>query len=222
KPADIGSFGRFYALVIGEQNYKSLTSLSTPRKDAESVAKVLNDRYGFKVRLLEDAKREDIMRALNAFKNELTDTDNLLIYYAGHGTLDEVNQRGHWLPTDADNGDTTNWIDNTTLTDILNLMKARGVLVVADACYAGMLLRSDATSMTIDIQMLRTKRSRTALTSGGVEPVIDDAGNGHSVFANALLDALNTNDGILDAQQLLLMIRARVTEEAYARHVNQQ
>jgi hypothetical protein len=222
KPKDIGSFGRFHALVIGEQNYTSLTTLSTPRKDAESIAKVLAERYGFTVRLLEDVKREDIMRALNALKNQLTDTDNLLIYYAGHGTLDAVNQRGYWLPKDAENADTTNWIDNTTLTDILNLMKARGVLVVADACYAGMLLRSDATSMTIDIQMLRSKRSRTALTSGGVEPVIDDAGNGHSVFANAFLEALTSNDGILDAQQLLLMIRARVTEEAYARHVNQQ
>jgi hypothetical protein len=221
-PKDIGSFGRFHALVIGVQNYTSLTPLRTPRKDAESIAKVLAERYGFTVRLLEDVKREDIMRALNALKNQLTDTDNLLIYYAGHGTLDEVNQRGYWLPKDADNADTTNWIDNTALTDILNLMKARGVLVVADACYAGMLMRSDATSMTIDIQMLRSKRSRTALTSGGVEPVIDDAGNGHSVFANAFLEALSSNDGVLDAQQLLLMIRARVTEEAYARHVNQQ
>jgi hypothetical protein len=221
-PTDTGSFGKFYALVIGVQNYISLTSLKTPRSDAEAVAKVLKERYGFNVRLLEDPKREDIMRALNAFKNQLTETDNLLIYYAGHGAVDEVNERGHWLPADAENADTTNWIDTTALTDILNLMKARGVLVVADACYAGMLLRSDATSMTIDVKLLSTKRSRTALTSGDVEPVIDDAGNGHSVFANALLDALNTNDGILEAQQLLLMIRARVTEEAYARHVTQQ
>jgi uncharacterized protein len=221
-PTDTGSFGRFHALVIGVQNYASLTSLSTPLKDAGTVAGILKERYGYNVRLLEDPKRDDIMRALNALKNQLTDTDNLLIYYAGHGTVDEVNERGHWLPADAENGDTTNWIDTTALTDILNLMKARGVLVVADACYAGMLLRSDATSMTIDMKMLSSKRSRTALTSGDVEPVIDDAGNGHSVFANAFIDALNTNDGVLEAQQLLLLIRARVTEEAYARHVKQQ
>ena len=34
--------------------------------------------------------------------NGLTENDNFLLYYAGHGELDTVNDRGHWLPVDAD------------------------------------------------------------------------------------------------------------------------
>lgn len=221
EPSGLAAFGRYFALVIGIQNYTSLQPLSTPLNDARDIAGILEKRYGFDVRLLEDATRADIMRALNTFKNQLTETDNLLIYYAGHGDLDELNSRGHWLPRDADSDDSTNWVPNTAITDILNHMKARGVLVVSDSCYAGALLRSNATSMTVDVEILRRKRSRTALTSGGLAPVLDNGHNGHSVFANALIDALNSNAGVLDAQQLLLQIRAKVAEAAMKQRVEQ-
>ena len=45
--------------------------------------------------------RERCVSALNEFRGKLTEADNLLIYYAGHGTLEEKNQRGYWLPVDA-------------------------------------------------------------------------------------------------------------------------
>jgi hypothetical protein len=220
-PSDRSGFGSFHALVIGIDNYEHLQPLATPRRDAEVIAKLLAEQYGFTVTSLPDATREQIMRALNTLNGRLTDADNLLIYYAGHGQLDQLNTRGNWLPKDADSTDTTNWIPNTAITDILNHMRARGVLVVADSCYAGTLLRSDVTSMTVDVEILRRKRSRTALTSGGLEPVLDDGSNGHSVFANAFIDALQKNSGVLDAQQLLLQIRAKVAEAANERNVEQ-
>ena len=46
------------------------------------------------------------------------------------------------------------------------------------------------------------RRSRTALVSGGLEPVLDSGGAGHSVFAKAFLDILRENDGVIEGQAL--------------------
>ncbi len=101
------------------------------------MSQVLHDDYGFDVVMLLDPDRYAILSALNKLRQSLTDKDNLLIYYAGHGVLDSVNQRGNWLPVDAEPDSTANWISNIQITDILNAMAARQILVVADSCYLG-------------------------------------------------------------------------------------
>ncbi len=81
-------FGRYHALVIGNNDYQNLPKLETAVGDAEAVAQVLKQNYGFEVRLMRNATRADILRALNKYRADLTDDDNLLVYYAGHGWLD--------------------------------------------------------------------------------------------------------------------------------------
>jgi hypothetical protein len=220
------SFGRYHALVIGNNNYEFMNPLATARNDARVIGRLLEERYGFIVTRLEDATRNEIMTALNTLRQTLTEEDNLLIYYAGHGTLDEANDRGHWQPVDAKPEDTTAWLSNTSLTDLLTIMAARHVLVIADSCYSGALTRSSATSLrsgqtaaqrAADVIALNKKRSRTALASGGLAPVLDMGRGGHSVFAGALIDALNSNVDVLDGQRLMLQIRAHVAQAAYDR-----
>lgn len=58
------------------------------------------------------------------------------------------------------------------------------------------------------------KRSRTAIVSGGLEPVEDRGRNGHSVFANALLNALQENGEVLDGQSLFQLVSRPVVLEA--------
>jgi hypothetical protein len=227
-PAD---FGNYHALVIGNNHYKSLKPLQTARSDAEAVAEILRTKYGFKVTPLYDAHRYQILDTLNQLRKTLTEDDNLLIYYAGHGELDEVNDRGHWLPIDAEPDSTANWISNVQLTDILNIMSARHILVVADSCYSGTLTRSVLTQLragqtdearaTYHRTVLK-KRSRTALTSGGLSPVLDAGGKGHSVFANAFIDSLRSSEeSVLEGQRLFLEVAARVTHAADERRFEQ-
>jgi hypothetical protein len=220
-------FGAYHALVIGNNAYQYMNPLVTARNDARAVARLLEDKYGFIVTLLHDATRGQIMSALNALRQTLTEEDNLLIYYAGHGTLDVANDRGNWLPVDAKPDDTTQWLSNTSLTDVLNIMAARHVLVVADSCYSGALTRSSATALrsgqtveqrAADMVALNGKRSRTTLASGGLAPVLDAGSGGHSVFANAFIDSLTNNTEVLEAQRLMLDIRARVAQAAYDRN----
>ena len=221
RPLEV-NFGKYYALVIGINNYRYLPKLETAVSDAESVANLLEERYGFKTVKLIDASRYQILLALNNLREKLTKNDNLLIYYAGHGELDKVNMRGYWLPTDAELGNTANWISNVSVTDILNIINAKQIMIIVDSCYSGALTRSALAQiqagMTDQERMnwLRTmanKRSRTVLTSGGLQPTLDAGGGGHSVFAKALLDVLSGNNDVMEGRKLYKEVAARV---AYA------
>ena len=67
---------------------------------------------------------------------------NLLIYYAGHGIVDPVTGRGYWLPVDAKQSNSVNWVSNDDITDMLKVIPAHHILVVADSCYSGTLVRA--------------------------------------------------------------------------------
>lgn len=205
-------FGRFYALVIGNDNYAHLPKLKTAVADAKAVANTLTADYGFAVTTLLDATRSQIIDTLDEYRETLRENDNLLIYYAGHGWLDEDAQRGYWLPVDSHSSRRSNWLENTTVTDTLKTLRAKHVMVVADSCYSGMLTRSAIVGpRDADyLGRMAKKRARVALTSGGREPVADTVGAGHSPFAQAFLDALKQNSGVMDGTTLFSQMRRPV------------
>ena len=211
KPWKAHDFGNYYALIIGNSDYQKIPRLDTPVNDARAVEKVLKQKYGFKTKLLINATRYQILSELNKLRGKLTEKDNLMIYYAGHGELDNVNMRGHWLPVDADADNTANWISTVALTDILNAMSVKHILVVADSCYSGAMTRASLARLDSGVSaeeksewlkaMLKA-RSRTVLTSGGLKPVMDGGGGDHSVFAKAFINALRNNNDLLEGQVL--------------------
>lgn len=216
---DLSGFGRYHALVIGNDHYKHWPQLMNAISDASAIAKILKDRYGFQVTLLKDATRAQILKALNQYRKVLTEKDNLLIYYAGHGHLEQGIDRGYWIPVDAETNDNSEWILLPGVTDMLQLISAKHVMVVADSCFGGKLTRSSLAQLkpglTDDarIDLLKTlaqKRVRTAMTSGGVKPVLDAGGSGHSVFADAFLGVLDENTTALEAERLFWAVRTRV------------
>jgi uncharacterized caspase-like protein len=223
--------GGYHALVIGNQDYRSMPDLTTAAADAKEVAAVLKDGFGFKVTLLSDATRYQVLSELNRLRKKLTDKDNLLIYYAGHGELDEINSRGNWLPVDAEPDNAAQWISNMDLTGILNRTTAKHILVVADSCYAATLTRGAlsnlAGGMSEDnraewIKQMMGKRSVTVLSSGGDEPVLDGGGtSGHSIFAQALLNVLEENVEVLAGQSLHIALAAKVAYRAAEAGLNQ-
>lgn len=206
-------FGRYLALVIGNNSYKFLPKLVTAKNDALEVARILKYGYDFDVKLLLDAKRSDILLALGELRRDLTERDNLLIYYAGHGWLDKEGDEGYWLPIDAEEHNTVNWISNSSITTTLKAMKVKHALISADSCYSGKLARGIRVGPRPDgyLSGLVQKKARSVLSSGGLEPVADSGGKGkHSVFASAFLEALRQNRGIMDGTQLFSKLRREV------------
>ena len=68
--ADI-QFGNYHALVFGANNYNHLTKLKTAINDAKSIAAPLEKTHGFKVRLLLDPARGDIIDAFDDYLETL-------------------------------------------------------------------------------------------------------------------------------------------------------
>lgn len=222
KSAALGriDFGKYYALIIGINDYQNLKKLKSANNDARDVARILSKKYNFAVTLLLDATRSDIILALDDIRTKLTEDDNLLIYYAGHGVLDEAADEGFWLASDASRNNTLNWISNHQITATLKAMRAKHVLVVADSCYAGKLVRDEQDVFTRGVGVAGTgkyytsivrKKARTVLCSGGLEPVEDSDGkSGHSAFAAAFIDILTTNETVLDGTRLFGLLRRPV------------
>ncbi|HEY2346563.1 MAG TPA: caspase family protein [Xanthomonadaceae bacterium] len=204
--------GNGYAVIIGNDDYQDggFQALQSARSDATAVSQVLKARYGYQTTLLLDASRLEILTALNNMREKLGPDDNLLIYFAGHGEL--KGQQGYWIPVDAKNNTASTWISNAAISDILTTLKARHVLVVADSCYSGTMTRAavpvfDSSAMSADkwvawVDKMASGKSRTAMTSGGVQPVADTGAGKHSYFTRAFLNALQDNSRLLNAQRL--------------------
>jgi len=216
-------FGQYYAVVIGNDEYTNYPWLKTAVSDARRVANILKKDYGFNTRLITNADRYTVLSALNEVRSKLKEEDNLLIYYAGHGEIDSSTKQGYWLPVDAEKGSSANWVSNTSITDLLNTIKAKHVLVVADSCYSGSMTRSSIprlnTKMNDEhfqkwLRLMKKTRSRTVLTSGGLKPVLDSVGGRHSVFAQAFLKELERGDGVIDAYRIYRDVAGQVEQVA--------
>ena len=217
--ADI-NFGAYHAIVIGNNDYADMPKLKTAVADAQAVAQTLRQDYGYTVTLLLNATRSDIIDSLAKARATLKANDNLLVYYAGHGILDTYAEEGFWLPVDAKKDSPSNWVSNGDVTNMLRAIRAKHVMVIADSCYSGTLVRA----VTADIKTAKAreawlkkvvkKRTRTALVSGGLEPVIDSGGGEHSIFAKAFLDALRANEDVLEAERLFSKIKRPVALES--------
>lgn len=223
--------GKRYALVLANQDYVHWPKLDTPVADGEAIAERLRQQFGFEVQLVTNATRQSMLAGLSALRQKAAPEDQVVVYYAGHGQMDEVTARGYWIPVDADTKDLANWVSVIDVTDQLAAMAARHVLVIADSCYSGTLAGSlmpqidaalDAQQRQHHLSLIGKQRARVALTSGGLEPVVDGGGGTHSLFARSLLDVLAQVHGPLAAQEVSTAVEARFAHLARRLQLPQQ
>jgi hypothetical protein len=200
--------GKYRALVIGNNNYddpdKLWPSLKTAVSDAEAVADILKTDYGFaEINLLKNATRRDIVKAFNQLAKTAQENDSVLVYYAGHGYLNEDTKEGFWIPVDAEGRDDSTFVRNSTIKVKLGVIadKARHVLLVSDSCFSGTLLREGNRGMSLDqkneryYQKVAKKKSVQILAAGGLEFVDDNyKGTRHSPFTYYFLQSLKDNN----------------------------
>lgn len=223
-PAELG-IGRYVALMIAAEDYgpgSGIPDLATPTRDVAQIGGVLEEQYGFEVRTLLNATRADIIGALDDLSRELSADDALIVYYAGHGVQRSREGRGYWVPTDADSQSSAAWVSTDDVAAKVRAMAARHVLVVADSCFSGMLLRDFVPEAEVDpgpdfreARKLSERRSRWVIASGGAEPVTDGGAEGMSVFAYFLRDSLiHAKDRYVVPDRLFPRLRQAVTASA--------
>lgn len=206
------SIGRYFALIIGIDNYTGeWKSLKNAVNDAKAVNEKLTENYEFQsIRTLfnEQATRTNILKEYEWLMANVRENDNLLIFYSGHGDYNETLQRGFWVPVDATNSSISGLISNTDIQAFLSGIKSKHTFLIADACFSGDIFRGKTLTIPYEnsfkyYNQIYSKPSRTALTSGGVEPVMDGGKDGHSVFTYYLLKSLSNNQNqFFDASQL--------------------
>jgi len=210
-----GKLGVYRALIIGINDYKDpkIPDLKTALSDSSAMAKLLRERYGFRVELLLDRKatRKAIYQALRNLASSTKPDENVLIYYAGHGDFDRLSDDGWWIPADAKGGDPETYLGNFLVQKYMRSMKARHVLLISDSCYSGTLFgQARAMPKVIDDKYylnLYNEKSRWGMTSGNKTPVADYGTGGHSVFAYQLLKELrNSEKPYISAQELYTRI----------------
>jgi len=185
---------------------------------------VIREKYNFSyIKTLYDsmATKENILDQFELLMNKIKPNDNLLIYYSGHGEYNESIAKGFWVPIDARTRSMSRYISNEDIKSFLAGINSKHTLLVSDACFSGDIFRGKTMTIPYEnstkyYQKVYTLASRKALTSGGIEPVMDRGVKGHSVFAYYFLQALNNNtDRYFDAGQIYNSLKIPVVNNSY-------
>jgi hypothetical protein len=202
----------YYGLLIGIEDYEDpeLEDLENPIRDAEALHESLVNHYTFdeeNVKILRNPGRTDIIRELDQLRSKVTPSDNLLIFYAGHGYYDEAAEVGYWLPADATKETTADWFPNSTLVNHLKAIHSKHTLLITDACFAGSIFKSRAVSMQeVVYERIYEIPSRKAMTSGTLTEVPDE-----SAFIKYLIRNLNDNtETYLSSEELFSNMKRAV------------
>lgn len=202
-----------HALIVGISKYKNLPAalqLSYGVKDATSLKDVLVKSYGFpakNVTLLTDEQAS--LTAIRQALANLTDNtkvkpnDRVLIFFSGHGqTVPTTNggEMGYLIPADAtvdlNNPGNAGPYNASCLRmkemwDNLEGCPAKHVLVIADACFSGLLVKSRGGLSRESIAAMLSKPARQIMSAGDKgQKAVERSDLGHGVFTAKLLDQL--------------------------------
>jgi hypothetical protein len=216
--------GDYFALIIGIDDYSGTWApLSNAVGDAKAIKEMLESKYKFDhFRTLYNrlATRENIIREFEWLVRNVKEEDNVFIYYSGHGEFKKEYNKGYWVPADATEESTFQYISNNDLQTFLSSIKSKHTLLISDACFSGDIFRGKTISIPFQdteryYRDVHAKLSRQAITSGGIEPVMDGGREGHSVFAYYILKSLrNNNKRFFDAFSLYTDIRIPVVNNS--------
>lgn len=222
-----------HALVIGVNKYQFASPLGYARQDAEAVAEILSSGFEFPkenvaVLLDGDATHAGIVSAFLKFTtNGISGNDRVLVFFAGHGCT-RTGRRGDvgfLVPVDGTPDDLRTLIRWDDLTRNAELIEAKHVLFLMDACYGGLAIqRSVAPGSSRFLKDMLQRYSRQVLTAGKADETVADSGGprpGHSIFTGHLLDALEGKaadaNGIISANAVMSYVYDHVGKDPYSR-----
>ena len=210
-PAANARKGKDLALLIAINEYEHWDHLQNPVFDATSIARELNQHYGFETEVLKNPSSDCITDALYryALTKKYDDDGQLFIFFAGHGAvLEFFKENGFYIPQEAPAADLSGrkFYDHGTLRQLVNNIPCKHILLVVDSCFSGAIIRDteqrpelsaepgdDVGGEVTDDQLFNYCVPRTArlvLTSGGTKYVPDGRKGEHSPFVRKLLGVL--------------------------------
>jgi uncharacterized caspase-like protein len=220
-----------WALIIGINKYRHSAPLEIATADAEAIQNAVIEVLGFpktnvSMLLDEKATRRRIMEEFLSYES-LDPDDRLLFFFAGHGATVEGARGsiGYLVPVDGRVADKSTLIRWDELTRDADIIPAKHLLFIMDACYSGLAIQrtSSAGERRFVTDMLQ-RRSRQVITAGKADEVVADGGGpagGNSIFTGHLLEGLRggaaNEAGVITASDLMSYAYQRVSRDPASR-----
>lgn len=221
-----------YALIIGINKFKLASPLSYAVSDAEAVRDTLINNFKFpseNMTILSDEKatRANVMSAYMTHVGEGTKiNDRLVVFFAGHGmtSTGSRGEVGFLVPYDGNPEDLSSLIRWDEFTFNAELITAKHILFIMDACYGGLALsRGFTTGSMRFLKDMLLRPVRQVLTAGKADQTVADSGGPrpkHSVFTSHLLDGLDgqaaAEDGVITANGVMSYVYDKVSKDIHS------
>lgn len=221
KNTDLPVKGTNYFLGIGIDKYQIWPPLFNARNDVDSLSKLLQTKFGYQpanIKTLLDsaASRKNIIKQIRTFLVSAKPTDNIIIYFSGHGNKDQLSDGDYYfIPSDGEADDISSNVKSTDIMDNFKNIKAKHCLLIMDACFSGLISNSinkqqisvgNANKNPADLP------SKWIITSGRATKVSDGIPGTNSPFAAVMLNYLkdNTDESKLTINKLIEYLKDNV------------
>lgn len=205
------------ALVIGNGHYPDANApLTQSINDARALSAALR-QDGFDVDMVEDATKDDMVRAIARLKSRITHDSVVMLFFGGYGV--QAGRESYMIPVDA-----TIWKESDvrrngiSIESVLGVMKeqgARAKLVVVDASRRNPYERRFRT-FSHGLAPISAPDNALILTSASPGKVVDDARGEHSVLVSELLNNLNAQ---ASAEAVFNMTRVAISRASEGEQV---
>ncbi|WP_314961918.1 caspase family protein [Bradyrhizobium cosmicum] len=187
----IGQTSRL-ALVIGNGHYPDASApLTQSINDARALSSALR-KNGFDVDMVEDATRDDMVRAVNRLKSRIKRDTVVMLFFGGYGV--QAGRESYMLPVDA-----VIWKEKdvrrqgVSIDGVLEMMKEQGAkakLVVVDASRRNPYERRFR-AYSHGLAPISASDNALILTSASPGKVVDEGKGEHSVLVGEFLNNLD-------------------------------
>ncbi|QDF41338.1 MULTISPECIES: caspase family protein [Bradyrhizobium] len=187
----IGQTSRL-ALVIGNGHYPDASApLTQSINDARALSSSLR-KNGFDVDMVEDATKDDMVRAVNRLKSRIKRDTVVMLFFGGYGV--QAGRESYMLPVDA-----VIWKESdvrrqgVSIDGVIDMMKEQGAkakLVVVDASRRNPYERRFR-SYSHGLAPISASDNALILTSASPGKVVDDGKGEHSVLVSEFLNNLS-------------------------------
>ncbi|MDE2376908.1 caspase family protein [Bradyrhizobium sp.] len=188
------------ALVIGNGHYPDANApLTQSINDARALSAALR-KSGFDVDMVEDASKDDMVRAVSRLKSRIRHDSVVMLFFGGYGV--QAGRESYMLPVDAviwkERDVRRNGISIESVLDMMKEQGARARLVVVDASRRNPYERRFR-SYSHGLAPIAAPDNALILSSNAPGKVADDVQGEHSVLVSELLNNLDAQAGVESA-----------------------
>lgn len=228
-----------YILTIGVDDYTNWNKLSNAVNDAQGIHNLFSDKLGYtpvsEPLINKKATKKSILSFIeNKLPSILTENDNLVIFFSGHGESFErqVGTKtatiGYIIPEDGGHPSENNfnsYLKADELMSKINELPAKHILLILDACKSGIAVKTQKWRSNSYSKDLQSRMSRKVITSAMADQVASDDGPipNHSLFTGTLIDGFITGmidkgdrNGLVTTSEIGLYLQQLVAQNSKA------